>query len=115
MLDAVYIDTKHNLVVAVKPKPPFNPVFRLAASKDGSEVRILKELVEGSSVFLMEAGDSWSLPEQRFASFNRFNKQSSNYGDGGEDARKPLLLGKRNCIIGPNRGLNAKGNRTRET
>ena len=28
MLDAVYIDTKHNLIVAVKPKPPFKPVFR---------------------------------------------------------------------------------------
>lgn len=27
MFDAVYIDTKNNLIVAVKPKPPFRPVF----------------------------------------------------------------------------------------
>ena len=27
MLDAVYIDTKNNLIIAIKPKLPFRPVF----------------------------------------------------------------------------------------
>jgi hypothetical protein len=31
MLDAVYIDTKNNVIVAIKPKPPFRPVFQVAA------------------------------------------------------------------------------------
>ncbi len=58
MLDAVYIDTKNNLIVAVKPKPPFKPVFQVAASREGSEIRILNEPLEGSSVFLVETGES---------------------------------------------------------
>jgi site-specific DNA recombinase len=63
ILDAVYIDTRHNLVVAVKPKPPFIPVFRVAASKDGSEVRIINEPLKDSSLFLVETGENQSLPE----------------------------------------------------
>ncbi len=58
MLDAVYIDTKNNLIVAVKPKPPFKPVFQVAASHEGSDIRILNEPFEGSSVFLVETGES---------------------------------------------------------
>jgi len=57
MLDAVYIDTKNNLIVAVKPKPPFKPVFQVAASREGSDIRILNEPLEGSSVFLVETGE----------------------------------------------------------
>jgi len=58
MLDAVYIDTKNNLIVAVKPKPPFRPVFQVAASRDGSEIRIINEPYQGSSLFLVETGES---------------------------------------------------------
>ena len=58
MLDAVYIDTKNNLIVAVKPKPPFKPVFQVAASREGSDIRILNEPLEGSSVFLVETGEN---------------------------------------------------------
>ena len=58
MLDAVYIDTKNNLIVAVKPKPPFKPVFQVAASRKGSDIRILNEPLKGSSVFLVETGES---------------------------------------------------------
>ena len=58
MLDAVYIDTKNNLIVAVKPKPPFKPVFQVTASRDGSDIRILNEPLNGSSVFLVETGES---------------------------------------------------------
>ncbi len=58
MLDAVYIDTKNNLIVAVKPKPPFKPVFQVAASREGSDIRILNEPIEGSSLFLVETGES---------------------------------------------------------
>jgi site-specific DNA recombinase len=43
MLDAVYIDTKNNPTAAIKPKPPFKPVFQVAASREGSDIRILNE------------------------------------------------------------------------
>jgi len=58
MLDAVYIDTKNNLIVAVKPKPPFKPIFQVAASREKSDIRILNEPLEGSSVFLVETGEN---------------------------------------------------------
>jgi len=58
MLDAVYIDTKNNLIVAVKPKPPFKPVFQVAASREESDIRILNEPLNGSSLFLVETGES---------------------------------------------------------
>jgi hypothetical protein len=63
MLDAVYVDTKNNLIVAVKPKPPFRPVFQVAVSREKSLVRIIKEHFEGSSFFLVETGESRTTPE----------------------------------------------------
>ena len=64
MLDAVYVDAKKtNSIVAVKPKPPFKPVFQVAASREGSDISILNEPYNGSSLFLVETGESWSLPE----------------------------------------------------
>ena len=55
MLDAVYIDSKQTeSIVAVKPKPPFRPVFQVAASCEGSDIRILNKPLEGSFVFLVE-------------------------------------------------------------
>ena len=59
MLDAVYVDAKKTkAVVAVKPKPPFNPIFQVAASRAGSEIRIVNEPLKGTSVFLVETGES---------------------------------------------------------
>jgi site-specific DNA recombinase len=58
MLDAVYIDMKNNLIVAIKPKPPFKPVFQVAASREGSDIRIINEPLEGPSLFLVETGES---------------------------------------------------------
>jgi len=58
MLDAIYIDTRHNLMVAIKPKPPFKPVFQVAASREGSDIHILNEPLNGSSLFLVETGES---------------------------------------------------------
>jgi len=59
MLDAVYFDIKQTKsVVAVRPKPPFRPVFRVAASREGSDIRIINESLDGSSVFLVETGES---------------------------------------------------------
>jgi site-specific DNA recombinase len=63
MLDAVYIDTKHNLIVAIRPKPPFKPVFQVAASRKGSDIRIINEPLNGSSLFLVETGETLSRPE----------------------------------------------------
>jgi site-specific DNA recombinase len=59
MLDAVYVDAmKAKSIVAIKPKPPFKPVFQVAASHEGSDIRILNEPLNGSSVFLVETGES---------------------------------------------------------
>jgi site-specific DNA recombinase len=59
MLDAVYFEAKKiKSVVAIRPKPPFAPVFQVAASKEGSKIRILNEPYKGSSVFLVETGES---------------------------------------------------------
>ena len=58
MLDAVYVDAKQTKsIVAIKPKPPFKPVFQVAASREGPDIRILNEPLEGSSVFLVETGE----------------------------------------------------------
>jgi site-specific DNA recombinase len=55
MLDAVYVDAmKTKSIVAIRPKPPFKPVFQVTASREGSDIRILNEPLEGSSVFLVE-------------------------------------------------------------
>jgi site-specific DNA recombinase len=59
MLDAVYVDAKKTKsIIAIKPKPPFKPVFQVAASRAGSKIRIINEPIEGSSVFLVETGES---------------------------------------------------------
>jgi len=56
----VHMDTKNNLSIAIKPKPPFRPVFQVAASRKGSDIRILNEPLNGSSVFLVETGEGRS-------------------------------------------------------
>ncbi|MFC1873608.1 hypothetical protein ACFLW3_02220 [Chloroflexota bacterium] len=64
MLNAVYVDAKkRKTIIAIRPKPPFKPVFQVAASREGSDIRILNEPLNGSSVFLVETGGSRSLPE----------------------------------------------------
>jgi site-specific DNA recombinase len=58
MIDAVYFDTKKNKsIVAIRSKPPFKPAFQVAASKEGSGIRIINEPYLGSSVFVVEAGE----------------------------------------------------------
>jgi len=69
VLDAVYIDTKSNLIVAVKPKPPFRPVFQVATLREVSDIRIINEPLQGSSVFLVGTGESRTLPETRVLCF----------------------------------------------
>ena len=64
MLDAVYVDArKTKSIPAIKPKPPFKPVFQVAASREGSDIRIANEPYEGSSLFLVETGETTSPPE----------------------------------------------------
>ena len=74
MLDAVYVETKSmHSIVAVRPKPPFRPIFQVAASKEGSGIRITNEPPDlesgGSAVFLVEAGES-RTPRPREATQN---------------------------------------------
>jgi hypothetical protein len=57
MLDAVYVNAKKcKSIVAIRPKPPFKPIFQVAASHEGSDIRIVNEPYKGSSVFLVEMG-----------------------------------------------------------
>ena len=70
MLDAVYVEAKKtHSVVAIRPKPPFRPIFQVASSRAGANVKIKNEppgaLSEGSPVFLVETGETPSLPETR--------------------------------------------------
>ena len=44
MLDAVYVDSSENTIVAIKPKAPFKPVFGVATTRDGSEVVLVHDL-----------------------------------------------------------------------
>ena len=43
MLDAVYVDSKENMIVAIKPKAPFKPVFEVATTREGSEVALVHD------------------------------------------------------------------------
>ena len=62
MLDAVYVNAKKTKsIIAIKPKPPFNPVFQVAASKKDSNIRILNEPLNDSSLVLVETGETLSL------------------------------------------------------
>ena len=57
MLDAVYVDAKKTKsIIAIKPKPPFRPIFQVAATNTRSNIRIINEPLKGSSVFLVETG-----------------------------------------------------------
>ena len=58
MLDAVYVDAKkYKIIVALKPKPPFRPIFQVAVSKKESQIRIINEPIKGSSLFMVETGE----------------------------------------------------------
>jgi len=47
-----YVDARETKsITAIKPKPPFKPVLQVAASRKWSDIRILNEPLEGSSVF----------------------------------------------------------------
>jgi site-specific DNA recombinase len=66
MLDAVYVDTKKTKsIVAIRPKPPFKPIFQVAVTKEGSDIRIINEPLKGTSVFLVETGERQTLRETR--------------------------------------------------
>jgi hypothetical protein len=57
MLDVVYVDAKKaKTIVAIKPKPPFKPVFQVAASREGSDIRILNEPLEAHPCFWWRRG-----------------------------------------------------------
>ena len=44
MLDAVYVDAKEDkCIVAVKPKPPFRPIFQVATTREGSGIILMNE------------------------------------------------------------------------
>ena len=70
ILDAIYMDAKKTKsIVAVRPKPPFKPIFQVAATKEGSDIRIVNEPIQGSPVFLVETGETQS-PEYPYFGFS---------------------------------------------
>ena len=64
MLDAVYVDAKQTKsIVAIRPKPPFKPIFQVAATREGSNIRIINEPIQGSPVFAVETGETLTPQE----------------------------------------------------
>ena len=43
MLDAVYVDSKETMIVAIKLKAPFKPVFEVATTREGSDVVLVHD------------------------------------------------------------------------
>jgi site-specific DNA recombinase len=79
MLDAVYVDAKESKsIIAIRPKPPFKPVFQVAASREGSDIRIINELLEGSAVFLVETGKTLSPTATMLYRMQLLNKIAGN-------------------------------------
>jgi site-specific DNA recombinase len=73
MLDAVYFDTKESKsIVAIKPKPPFKPVFEVVTLEKGAGIILLNKsqrIKYKDTVFLVETGKPLSLPYLRFSDF----------------------------------------------
>jgi site-specific DNA recombinase len=71
MLDAVYVDAKQiKSIVAIRPKPPFIPIFQVAVSKKDSPIHIINEPLKSkslsSSVLLVETGEIPSWPRTQY-------------------------------------------------
>jgi site-specific DNA recombinase len=68
MLEAVYFDVKQTRsIIAIKPKPPFRPIFQVAVTREGSGIHIIKNESsnnesKNSSVFMVETGEASSRP-----------------------------------------------------
>ena len=82
--------------MAVKPKPPFKPIFQVAATREGSGIRIVNEPLEGSSVFLVETGESRTPPETTI-DLGKVSKQPPKYErmvawDGQRNARDAVTV-----------------------
>jgi site-specific DNA recombinase len=60
---------KTRSIVAIRPKPPFKPIFHVAANKQNSEIRIINGSLKGNSVFLLETEESPSIPETTIFGF----------------------------------------------
>ena len=44
MLDAVYVDTlEEKAIVAIRPKPAFQPLFEIATTREGSDVILINQ------------------------------------------------------------------------
>ena len=57
MLDAVYVDAKQSKsIVAIKPKPPFKPIFQVAASREGSDINIVYQPFKARPCFWWRRG-----------------------------------------------------------
>jgi site-specific DNA recombinase len=70
MLDGIYVDAKQSRsIVAIRPKPAFKPIFQVAVTKEGSEISILNEPYKGSSVFVVETGETQAIPETRICAW----------------------------------------------
>ena len=50
MVDAVYVDTvEEKAIVAIRPKPAFQPLFEIATTRQGSDVVLINEPPEASN------------------------------------------------------------------
>jgi site-specific DNA recombinase len=65
MIEAAYFDVKQTRsIIAIKPKPPFIPIFKVAVSRKESDIRIINEPLKTPSkvpsVFLVETREAWN-------------------------------------------------------
>ena len=79
MLDAVYVDVKKTKsIIAIKPQPPFIPIFQIAATKGGANIHIINEPIRTQSgspaVFMVETGKSRTRSETLMAFANATTK-----------------------------------------
>ena len=50
MLDAVYVDAvEEKAIVAIRPKPAFQPLFEIATTREGSDIVLINEPPEAST------------------------------------------------------------------
>jgi site-specific DNA recombinase len=85
ILDAVYVDAKKTKsIVAIKPKPPFKPVFQVVASKKGSDICIVNKPLEGSSLFLVQAKENYCFPNDKITMVTGYQSDSPLCSLGGQ-------------------------------
>jgi len=67
MPDAADVDARQTKsIVIIKLKPPFNPVFQVAASREESDIYIINESLKDPSLFLLATEERRTPRAEKF-------------------------------------------------